>query len=894
MKSSYSWFSRMVQPVFLLGFILLAGCTDLLQGPPEAPDPAGTGDGRVLITLGSGTERTAFPLLDQFSMIVLSFQWKDGAGTMSPVEVSLGETLISLSPGTWEVTASAYNNAEPPVVAARAVNTLTRTGDLITGNTHFALAPVGTGPGILRYTITPPPGIFFDAAQSRVWIEKDGAVLTTLSGDGFSGGVRPINGAVAGGTVSLEPGRYVVDITLDDNASIKTAVYRDAVVILPGLVTEIVFAPEAGDFLDPNARAALTGTTGVSFGKTINNSSATVIGTAGGGEVNKTQTLSVHNGTETAYFTLSKAANQSVAIGGAAAGNVVMAVTGAVDGKPTDNRLAVFTVDTADIADMGGNREFTLSLSETGKTPIVYTVTLAVASLTHLHAAAWPAKWVYLTGESFDLTGLELIGLFTDGQHQAVTGGYTVEGFDTAAPGDKYIQIKKQGVTAKVYQTSNGEIIIEDWASPGAEGFTINVVSGMRLAFEPEIVAEQGGQLPGSSAITIKPPPGAYNVGPGGAVVLAPVKWYIPDSAVYEWKVDGVIQASTTEHLSFAYSSFGMGNHTVTVTAKLGGAPVASASTTVTCAAGASQRAASAGSSVTAAKLYSVVAPGQFGSTSGRLGRYHGAGGFGGYSVFKFDHSVLKNGTDGKEIKLGGNAGPWQEPGIIWVSRDENNNGEPDDTWYEFKGSHTLDPKTRRRYAVTFRSDRTWTDNLGNGGTCVRLQGWPKGSDTSPLTLVGTCLDDSTLGTIGLWGYADVWHDGRLSLSDVIQADGTSFDLPFIDFIKVVTAVHYADDLFGERSTEAETPTDLSMNNPEMLVYGNGPNGSGEYSYTFTNNSGYGLMVSFDGAEFTVAASGGMITKSSTKPSVYIDFYGGNVEMTKSNGAVTFTDGPSS
>ncbi|MDR0597850.1 MAG: hypothetical protein LBG14_05025 [Treponema sp.] len=121
--------------LFLASLILLAGCPDILRGPPLAP--GAPGGAQVSVTFGAGAERTVAPQMGQFSKIDLTFMRKDGAGTLSPVEAQGGAAVISLSPGTWEVTASAYNKAKPPLVAARAVNTLTRSGDQITGDTHF-------------------------------------------------------------------------------------------------------------------------------------------------------------------------------------------------------------------------------------------------------------------------------------------------------------------------------------------------------------------------------------------------------------------------------------------------------------------------------------------------------------------------------------------------------------------------------------------------------------------------------------------------------------------------------------------------------------------------------------------------------------------------------------
>ena len=75
-------------------------------------------------------------------------------------------------------------------------------------------------------------------------------------------------------------------------------------------------------------------------------------------------------------------------------------------------------------------------------------------------------------------------------------------------------------------------------------------------------------------------------------------------------------------------------------------------------------------------------------------------GGYGGYVTFGFDHTVV-NVPGQKDFKILGNAfyadanpnpsapdsGGSCEPGIVMVSIDQNNNGLPDDEWYELKGS---------------------------------------------------------------------------------------------------------------------------------------------------------------------------------------------------------------
>jgi hypothetical protein len=533
-----------------------------------------------------------------------------------------------------------------------------------------------------------------------------------------------------------------------------------------------------------------------------------------------------------------------------------------VDGSKASGTQAVFTVDTGDLAKAGGDRVFVISLEEAGKTPLVYTVTVAVPHVIKIVINKLPEKLLYMQGAPLDLRGMELTGTWSDGTGGPLPlDGVDISGFDPTRTGTQDLKVV------------NG--VISD------TGFTVTVIErgesrlffdhGLTSAYEPS-------------------PYQYYTVPQGRTVVLAPVQQLIPDNAAYEWEVDGVVQTGyDTEY--FPYTGTGSsGQHTVTVTAKVEGVPIASATTAVVCTGGATRREKNAQSVGSATKLYSVVAPGQFGSTSPRLNGLNGFGGFGGFAVFQFDHSVEKMGSNGEEMLVGGNAFKgWEEPGVIWVSQDDNGNGLPDDTWYELKGSHTLAPETIRRYAVTFRNDYTWLDNFGSGGNYLQIQAWPSEAPAviTEMTLVGTCLYFPL--SPPFWGYADVMDNGRTSLSNAIQADGSFIDLPFIDFVKIVTALHYADSTFGERSTEPGTPTDRFMPDPNKLIDGKDL-GGGTYEYSFTNNSGYPLAIVFGGAEFSLGA-GGTAVKTSTNDSEYIDYYGGNVKLTRSAGQATFTDG---
>jgi hypothetical protein len=415
------------------------------------------------------------------------------------------------------------------------------------------------------------------------------------------------------------------------------------------------------------------------------------------------------------------------------------------------------------------------------------------------------------------------------------------------------------------------------------------VVEGRALVFESGRTADYGVQ-------------NEFTVPHGRTLVLAPVKWLIPDNAVYEWRVDGALQGGyTTEYFPYTAAS-SSGTHEVKVTAKINGVELASGETTVTHTSGAEKREATDQSSAQAVKLYSVVAPGQFGSFGNRLGNFHGFGGFGGHAVFKFDHSVVNKGSGREELRIGGNAfSGWNEPGAIWVSQDDNNNGIPDDTWYELKGSHTFADDTIRRYSVTFRRDFTWVDNLGSGGFSNRSSstGWAEiPGDLETVTLTGTRLDKDVgrlIDANALWGYADVRYN-NISLSNAIQADNTPIHLDFIDFLKIVTMIHYDNDSFGERSPEAQTPTDRAIGDPEMLI--TGAVDGAYYTYTFTNNSGYDLEIVFDimnpggaRAPFSLKDGGTYTVLRVEDPAVYIEYSGGNVIMNRFTGGANFTFG---
>ena len=208
-------------------------------------------------------------------------------------------------------------------------------------------------------------------------------------------------------------------------------------------------------------------------------------------------------------------------------------------------------------------------------------------------------------------------------------------------------------------------------------------------------------------------------------------------------------------------------------------------------------------------------------------------GGFGGYIVVGFDHSISN--TRSYDFSVIGNAFDGSsEPGVVWVMQDENGNGFPDDTWYELAGSEHGKFETYRDYAVTYyRPTGTgmpvqWTDNYGNSGEVDYLAQfhdqdyyYPLWIGTDSYTLTGTRLearnyDQSGNGTYWVnphydWGYVDNFSPSDFNSSDkanlfrisnAVDFEGNPVNLSHIDFVKVQCAVNAKSGWLGELSTE--------------------------------------------------------------------------------------------
>ena len=252
-------------------------------------------------------------------------------------------------------------------------------------------------------------------------------------------------------------------------------------------------------------------------------------------------------------------------------------------------------------------------------------------------------------------------------------------------------------------------------------------------------------------------------------------------------------------------------------------------------------------------------------SIVGRLDGAMSLGAFGGYVVFKFAEPV-KNHPDnpyGIDFVIYGNplkniSTPdvlnrvtWAEPGVVYVMKDENGNGLPDDTWYELAGSDYFFSSTIKNYEVTYTNpdatvatDVPWSDNQGNTGFVFannfHKQPYYPLKDNFPhidqksYTLKGTRMQDyvdrtnpSYVTAFGRpWGYVDNTLRGRYNgLPDnpytrgmdieeegsggdafdigwAVDVDGNYIDLDEIDFVKVQNGILADGGWLGEISTE--------------------------------------------------------------------------------------------
>ena len=214
-------------------------------------------------------------------------------------------------------------------------------------------------------------------------------------------------------------------------------------------------------------------------------------------------------------------------------------------------------------------------------------------------------------------------------------------------------------------------------------------------------------------------------------------------------------------------------------------------------------------------------------------------GAFGGYVTVGFDHPIV-NVKGQKDFLVYGNAFAGNaEPGVIMVMQDENDNGLPDDTWYEIAGSEYNNDNTVFNYEITYYKPSAeddaatiaideyirWTDNLGGEGfipknTFYSQPYYPQWITAESYTLRGTLLPKNARKNGNIWildsfayGYVDNVKndsdDAKIDISWAVKADGTPANLESIDFIRIHTGENQVCGNIGETSTEVVGAEDL-------------------------------------------------------------------------------------
>jgi hypothetical protein len=252
------------------------------------------------------------------------------------------------------------------------------------------------------------------------------------------------------------------------------------------------------------------------------------------------------------------------------------------------------------------------------------------------------------------------------------------------------------------------------------------------------------------------------------------------------------------------------------------------------------------------------------------IGKTNGSltlGSFGGYVVFRFEQAVENHPDNpfGIDFTIFGNASDMlAEQAIVYVMKDENNNGLADDTWYELAGSEYFFNSSQRNYSVTYTNpggtkatNIPWIDSNDDQGFVLsntfHTQNYYPQADSFPAiapisyTLTGSSIKspmDKTNSSMikslpKPFGYADNKSRGSApfttpdnpytSAKENAGADGFDIDwavnstgeyveLDKIHFVKVQTAALDNAGWLGEFSTEI---TGAAVVKPNNSITGN-------------------------------------------------------------------------
>lgn len=238
-------------------------------------------------------------------------------------------------------------------------------------------------------------------------------------------------------------------------------------------------------------------------------------------------------------------------------------------------------------------------------------------------------------------------------------------------------------------------------------------------------------------------------------------------------------------------------------------------------------------------------------------------GAYGGYIVLGFEKSIDNHVENpyGIDFTVFGNANQSSsEAGIVYVMKDDNENGIPDDVWYLIAGSDYWFSSAVHNFEITYvnpkdmiAQDVVWEDNLGNTGIIPANEfhsqpyypltdsfpAVPDDKDVFSGLLVKDRMDNSNPAYIVSKKYPFGFIDNQvramsysgwepdnpytneiegaggdgIDISWAVDENGSYVNLDKIDFIKIQTGVNALAGWLGEMSTEVLGVVDVEANN---------------------------------------------------------------------------------
>lgn len=207
-------------------------------------------------------------------------------------------------------------------------------------------------------------------------------------------------------------------------------------------------------------------------------------------------------------------------------------------------------------------------------------------------------------------------------------------------------------------------------------------------------------------------------------------------------------------------------------------------------------------------------------------------GAFGGYITAGFRTPVQNQ--EGPDFRIDGNAyGGNAEPGVVWVSADTNDNGEPDDPWYEIWGSEQKEGRATLGYAIRYKrpgsdnGDSPWSGSDNRTGSILHNSFhsqpyYPQWYSDDSISYTATLLPDNVTFANNTYvmssfeyGYVDnkpnSAANSAFDIDWAVNLDGTPANLTSIDFIKVQNGVIGCNTFTGELSTEVSAIYNLNQ-----------------------------------------------------------------------------------